>query len=62
MKKHLLFFVFCLLTVSMSAQVIYDFESPETSTDFQNFGSSLEGVLSATIANPNPTGINQRRD
>ena len=59
MKKHLLFFVFSLLAVTMSAQVIYDFETPETSTDFQNFGSSLEGALSATIANPNPTGINE---
>lgn len=59
MKKQLLLLVFTFLTIALGAQVIYDFETPQTSTEFQNFGSSLEGVLSATIANPNPTGINQ---
>ncbi len=38
--------------------VILDFESPETSTNFQYFGSTLDGTLNTIIANPNPTGIN----
>jgi hypothetical protein len=43
----------------LSAQtVILDFESTETSTTFQYFGSSLDGSLTSVIANPNPSGIN----
>lgn len=41
-----------------NSQVILDFETPETSTDFQYFGSSLEPMLTEVIANPNPSGIN----
>ena len=38
--------------------VILDFETPETSTTFFYFGSSLEGSLTQVVANPDPTGIN----
>ncbi|MDX1913221.1 MAG: T9SS type A sorting domain-containing protein [Saprospiraceae bacterium] len=38
---------------------ILDFETPETGTTFQYFGSTLDGTLTETIANPNPTGINE---
>jgi hypothetical protein len=38
--------------------VILDFESPETTTTFQYFGSTLDGSLSEVITNPDPSGIN----
>ena len=41
-----------------SAQTILDFETPATSTTFQYFGSSIDGQLTQTITNPNPTGLN----
>ena len=41
-----------------AAQTILDFEAPATTTTFQYFGSSLEGQLSQTVANPNPSGNN----
>ncbi len=41
-----------------TAQTILDFEAPATSTSFQYFGSSIDGQLTQTIANPNPTGLN----
>jgi Glycogen recognition site of AMP-activated protein kinase len=37
---------------------ILDFETPATGTDFQYFGSALDGSLTEKINNPNPTGIN----
>ncbi|MBX2889421.1 MAG: T9SS type A sorting domain-containing protein [Saprospiraceae bacterium] len=37
---------------------ILDFETPATGTTFQYFGSTLDGTLTETIANPNPTGLN----
>lgn len=37
---------------------ILDFEDPATTTNFQYFGSSLEGQVSSNITNPNATGIN----
>jgi len=44
---------------SLSGQVtILDFEAPGTSTNFQYFGSSLDGSLTEVITNPNPSGIN----
>ena len=38
--------------------IILNFESPATGTDFQYFGSPLDGTLTQSIPNPNPTGIN----
>lgn len=38
---------------------ILDFETPETGTTFQYFGSSIDGTFTETIANPNPAGINE---
>ena len=44
--------------VPVTCTPILDFENPATSTTFQYFGSSIDGQLSTSIANPNPTGIN----
>lgn len=60
MYKNLytLFFILCL-HISLKAQTtILDFESPQTSTVFQYFGSPLDGTTNAVVANPNATGIN----
>jgi hypothetical protein len=48
-------------TVPGSAAVttkILDFEAPATTTDFQYFGSSLDGSKTMIILNPNATGVN----
>ncbi|MCC6411656.1 MAG: glycogen-binding domain-containing protein, partial [Saprospiraceae bacterium] len=37
---------------------ILDFETPATGTNFQYFGSALDGSLTDVIANPNPSTIN----
>ncbi len=37
---------------------IVDHEADETTTNFQYFGSSLDGTQNNIVANPNPTGIN----
>ncbi len=37
---------------------ILDFETPGTSSNFQYFGSSLDGTLNQIVANPNATGLN----
>ena len=43
----------------VSAQTtVLDFESPETSTTFQYFGSPLDGTLTTVIPNPDPSGEN----
>lgn len=36
---------------------ILDFETAATGTTFQYFGSTLDGTLTETVANPNPAGI-----
>ncbi|MEO6759279.1 MAG: glycogen-binding domain-containing protein, partial [Saprospiraceae bacterium] len=41
-----------------SSQTILDFESAATSTTFQYFGSSIDGQLTQTVANPNASGGN----
>jgi hypothetical protein len=41
-----------------SVTKILDFESAGTNTNFQYFGSALDGTLTTVIANPNATGIN----
>lgn len=56
-------FLLCLAwmltaTVSFSQITVLDFETPGTSTTFQYFGSTLDGTLNGTLANPNPIGIN----
>lgn len=59
MKRTLLAFFGLLLCTVLSAQTtILDFETPETSTTYQYFGSPLEPGLNNIIANPDPTGIN----
>ena len=40
------------------SQIVLDFETPNTSTTFQYFGSTLEATTNQVIANPNPAGIN----
>lgn len=42
----------------ITCNTILDFEAPATTTNFQFFGSSIDGQLSSNIANPNPTGLN----
>lgn len=37
---------------------ILDFETTETTTTFQYFGSTLDGTLTQVVANPDPSGIN----
>jgi len=57
MQKFLQIVLFVSLSLSMSAQtVILDFETPESSAEFGNFGP--DGDPSLIIDNPNPTGIN----
>ncbi|MEZ4827260.1 MAG: T9SS type A sorting domain-containing protein [Bacteroidia bacterium] len=62
MKKRLLFFPVMALFVAIQTlsaqQVVLDFETGATSTTFQYFGSTLDGSLTGTTANPNPSGIN----
>ncbi len=58
MKNYLLLlFAFCI-SFAQAQTVLYDFETPETSTSFQIFGGNLEGALVGAIANPDPSGIN----
>jgi hypothetical protein len=38
---------------------ILDFETPESTTNFTYFGSTLDGQNTIVIDNPNPTGINE---
>jgi len=54
----LLFALLCVGLQNVTAQTILDFETPATNTSFQYFGSSIDGQLTQTIANPNPTGLN----
>ena len=58
-KQLLTVFLCTFFTASILGQVVVlDFETPETSTTFQYFGSSLEPMLTNVIANPDPSGIN----
>ncbi len=43
---------------AVSCTTLLNFEAPATSTNFQYFGSTIDGQLSNTIANPNATGLN----
>ncbi len=43
---------------SVTCSPVLDFENPATSTTFQYFGSTIDGQLSNTVANPNATGLN----
>ncbi len=60
MTKRFTLFLACMFVglLNVSAQTILDFETPATSTTFQYFGSSIDGQLTQTIANPNPSGLN----
>ncbi len=49
--------IMCVFTLNAQTTIL-DFETSETSTNFQYFGSSLENMLSSVIANPDPSGIN----
>ena len=53
MDKFLLSFVFTLMMgFALTGQtVILDFETPETSTQFQYFGSTIDGTLNNVIDN-----------
>ncbi|MFN0036309.1 MAG: T9SS type A sorting domain-containing protein [Saprospiraceae bacterium] len=43
---------------AITCNPVLNFEAPATSTTFQYFGSSIDGQLSNTIANPNASGLN----
>ncbi len=58
MKRVILLSLLCFPFLLMSQNVILDFETPETSTNFQIFGGNLEGVVTNNIANPDATGVN----
>lgn len=60
MKKAVLSILSLLVYIQLTVgqTVILDFENAATSTSFQYFGSSLDGSLTTTVANPNPSGIN----
>lgn len=60
MKKKLLVLSLLAFTANFgfSQTTLFDFETPETSTDFQIFGGHLEGQLTTIEANPNTSGIN----
>ena len=45
-------------SVEVECVTIIDHETAETTTNFQYFGGSLEGVINNVVANPNPSGIN----
>ena len=49
---------FGVVVVAKAQTTILDFETTETSTTFQYFGSSIDGTLNATVPNPNPAGEN----
>lgn len=57
-KIYTLFVILSIASGINSQTTILDFETPATSTTFQYFGSPLDGSLTETIANPNPSGIN----
>ena len=58
-KSILVFSLFTFLTsMAFGQTVILDFEAPATSTDYQYFGSTLDGTLTSIIANPDATGEN----
>ena len=44
--------------VSLNAQTVFDYETPETTIPFQFFGGDQEGVILDPVDNPNPSGIN----
>ncbi len=58
MKKALLFLLFAMPMALFSQSVTLDYETPETSNDFQIFGGNLEGVITNNITNPAPDGVN----
>lgn len=59
MKKSILLIIFCFATLFSYGQEVYDFETEATSLYFQNFSSTLEGVLTSVIDNPDQSGINE---
>lgn len=46
------------LPAATTSTTILDFETAATGTDFQYFGSPLDGTKTENITNPNPSGIN----
>lgn len=58
MKKNLLLIMLFFGMVSINAQTVFDYETPETIIPFQLFGGDQEGIVLDPVANPNPSGIN----
>jgi len=61
MKKNLQTILFAILfsgSLFGQTQTLLDFESPESTTNFQYFGSVLDGTVNNIIENPDASGIN----
>ena len=60
MIKNLLstLFLVCVVAVASAQTTILDFQTPETSTVFQYFGSTLDGSFNDVVPNPDPSGEN----
>ena len=58
MKALLLVASLLTFTLTQAQTVVLDFETDETSTLFQYFGSTLDQDSTQIIANPDPSGIN----
>ncbi len=56
--KRILLLVLWSLPLLMFSQDVYDYESAQTSINFQIFGGNLEGAQTTVIANPDQSGLN----
>lgn len=55
--NRILLFVLFLTPFALKSQTI-DYETPETSQDFQIFGGNLEGTVVTSVPNPDASGVN----
>jgi len=55
--KRIILLAVLLIPLFVAAQTV-DYETPETSQNFQFFGGNLEGVAAAIISNPDASGVN----
>ncbi|WP_235291308.1 T9SS type A sorting domain-containing protein [Portibacter lacus] len=52
------FFGSCDSPATVMTRVIFDWETPETTTYYKYFGSSIDGDTAHIVANPDPTDVN----
>ena len=58
MKRLLLLVVWSLPLLMSSQNQVFDYETAETSINFQVFGGNLEGAQTTVVANPDMSGAN----